>query len=106
MWGASNGNCANGQCGNRNGFFSSFRNWGMVQPGMPSNSVGFRPLSPNTPNNTPSPRGGQLNRLVPIDGGFLGNSSTNAPQRPLPRNRESMAPRGDSYASDSTVRFQ
>jgi hypothetical protein len=101
----SNGSCANGQCRNQNGFNSVFSNNSSARPALPNSSLGFRPLSPIQPNNQPPTSGRQLNRLVPLDGGYPVNNGLNPIQRPLSRNRETMLPSND-FANDPTVRLQ
>ena len=108
-----NTGCVNGQCGPRpgnfggnGGFFNGTGNYGTLRPGAPNSSIGFRSLTPVQPNYNAPSRGGQLNRLVPLDGGFQGNGGYNAPQAPMYRDRESMVPQSENYANDPTVRFQ
>ena len=102
-----NSNCPNGQCGPRNSFFrGNSAGWlgngthGSMRPGQPNSSIGFRPLTPIPPNYSAPSRGGQINRLVPLDGGV------NTPQGPMYRDRESMVPNNQDYANDPSVRFQ
>lgn len=111
--GSTNGNCVNGQCGPGNGFFRGNSGGfngngtnGTLRPGLPNSSIGFRPLTPISPNVTAPARGGQLNRLVPLGGGYPSNSGVNAPQGPMYRDRESMVPQNQDYANDPSVRFQ
>ena len=101
-----NSGCANGQCGNQTGFFSGFGNNSTARSPMPNSSLGFRPLSQIQPTNNPPSRGGQLNRLIPLDGGFSANNGLVAPQRPQPRRRESMLPPSENFALDPMVRLQ
>ena len=102
----SNTSCPNGQCGPNRGLIGSYGNFGTLRPGAPNSSIGFRPLTPVQPSYTAPSGGVQLNRLVPLDGGFQGNSGYSAPQAPMYRDRESMAPQSQNYANDPTVRFQ
>lgn len=81
-------------------------NFGLVRPNMPSSTIGFRPLTPSQPYSGAPVRGGQVNRLVPLDGGFNGNGGYVAPQAPIYRERESMAPQEYNFANDPTIRLQ
>ncbi len=98
-------NCPNGQCTTNRGLFNGL-NFGSARPNMPSSTFGLRPLSPSQPTYQAPARGGQFNRLVPLDGGFTGNGGYTVPQAPLYRERESMVPRGQDFANDPTVRLQ
>lgn len=109
----TSGNCVNGQCGRGHGFFNGRTlgfngnaNSGTMRPGLPNSSIGFRPLTPIQPNYSAPARGGQLNRLVPLDGGSPANEGVNVPQGPMYRDRESMVPQNPDYANDPSVRFQ
>lgn len=115
----SNGNCANGtcrpnnacpngQCSPSTGAFGGL-NFGSARPNMPNSTIGLRPLTPSQPVYQTPARGGQINRLVPLDGGFNGNSgyvAPQVPQTPMYRDRESMVPDGSNFSNDPTVRLQ
>jgi len=112
----SNGNCANGtcrpntscpngQCGPNRGLMGGL-NFGSPRANMPNSSIGFRPLTPSQPLYQAPARGGQVNRLVPLDGGFNGNGGYVVPQAPMYRDRESMVPQDNYFANDPTVRLQ
>ena len=98
-------NCPNGQCSPNTGLFSGL-NFGSSRPNMPNSTIGLRPLTPSQPVYQTPARGGQVNRLVPLDGGFNGNSGYVPPQAPMYRDRESMVPEGSHFANDPTVRLQ
>jgi hypothetical protein len=57
---------------------------------MPNTTIGLRPLTPSQPVYQVPARGGQVNRLVPLDGG----------------DRDSMVPQNNNFANDPTVRLQ
>lgn len=97
--------CPNGQCNRNTGLFNGL-NFGTARPNMPNSTIGLRPLTPSQPVYQAPARGGQVNRLVPLDGGFNGNSGYVPPQAPMYRDRESMVPEGSHFANDPTVRLQ
>ena len=104
----SNSNrCLNGQCGPGPGSWSNggYGTSGTSRTGMPNTSFGLRPLTPVNPNYT-APRSGNVNRLIPLNGGTPVQDGYNAPEGPMYRDRESMVPRGDDYRSDPGVRLQ
>ena len=100
------GNCPNGQCRNRGTGLNLWGNHGGSFQSQPNTSFGLRPLTPVNPNFNSQPRGGQLNRLVPLDGGFRVNNGTNAPQAPMYRDRESMVPQDQNVTYAPGVRLQ
>ena len=91
--------CPNGQCGPGTG---SDGRYGTLRPSLQNPSIGLRPLTPNYT----APRSGNLNRLIPLDGGSPVNDGDNVPQGPMYRDQESMVPRGDDYRYAPGVRLQ
>lgn len=98
----SNGNCPNGQCGPGNVYSGGNGNYGTSRVGLPSTSIGLRPLTPNSA----APRSGNLNRLILLDNGAPVNGGYTVPQGPMYQDRESMVPQEQNYANDPGVRLQ